>query len=336
MDHRPFQHASADKSPFQHAIAVVASALKQKYGDAVATIDLSVHEAIVRSTLDASLVGKDLVMAMVRELVSIVEGNIPKGNSDATSSPTGSTRITDLSSRPSMPAPQNARVNNPPNRSGMSTAPPGFVECKPVTGSTLQLSLPVGMTRILGIFIPTGGVEPVLWPVLILKVEDGIRQETVSVVLIRKATSDKGTFYSASVPLEVGPTSANDPLRKAWLTGCDNIEIRFGIDATVGIRTTIDGIAAQRRIHLISFDEGQQMDSTDPSSLLVLDDRGVNVGTVLRTWKSGADGALQTTPDMSRSLQSDDKVSYAVELVSGGSTPVSVCISSNAPYLCVG
>ena len=326
-----------EQGSFQHASAVVASALKQKYGDSVAAVDLSVHETAVTSGLSPTLVGKDRSLEMVRQLVGIVEGNMSAGRTEISAPPAGSTRITELSSRPGMIAPHNARVSNPPlPHPGMSTASPGFIECKPVTGSTLQLSLPIGMTRVLGMFIPAGGVESAQWPALILKIEDGVRQETASVVLVHKATSEKGTFYLASTPLEVGPTSANDLLRKAWLTGCNNTDIRFGIDATVGIRTTIEGVAAQRRVHLLSFDEGQTMDSTDPSSLLVLDDRGVNVGTVLRAWKYGADGALQTTNEMSRSLQSDDIVSYAVELVSGGSTPVSVCVSSHAPYLCVG
>ena len=323
-----------DQGSFQYASAVVAAALKQKYGDsAAAAADLSVHETAVTLALDPALQGKDRSLAMVRQLVSIVEGGISKESAPV--APTGSTRITDLSPRPSMIASQSNRVINPtpPNtRFGMSTAAPGFIECKPVTGSTLQLSLPVGMTRIIGMFVPDGGVESVLWPALILKIEDGIQQDTVSVVLIRKTTSEKGAFYLASVPIEVGPTSANDQVRRAWLTGCDNTEIRFGLDATIGIRTTIKDVAAQRRVHVLFFGEDQSLDCPDPSSLLVLDDRGVNVGTVLQTFtRSGEDNALYTT----RNDQSDI-VSYAVELVSGGSTPVSVCVSSNAPYMCVG
>jgi len=310
---------------FSTATNVVNAALLQKYGDQRPRIDFSQHQDDALKMVPAGASPGDQSRTIIRYLVGLVEKQQKPTAEEVVAHPS-TTRLSDL------PGPSttttvisNLQAEYSP-QSIQPTSEPSFVSCSALTGSTLHAELPVGMASFTGVFIPlqSGTLQqPSYWPVMIGSMEKGTDLTTSSVLLIHESETKAGHYYRVAKPIMIGPTKAGNQGMKLWIKGCNNKELSFGVDASVGARVTASEIASQRRMHLLTIGGGGGIDT--PGGVDVLDDSGNTVGKTLILYKGQG--------DVYSGNESGGERVLAIELTGAGSTPVSVCISGGSPCM---
>lgn len=310
---------------FSTATNVVNAALLQKYGDQRPRIDFSQYQDDALKTVPAGASPGDQSRAIIRYLVGLIEKQ-QKPATEESIAPASTTRLSDLPGPSTTTVVPNLQPEYIPH-TVPSTTEPSFVSCSALTGSTLHAELPVGMASFTGVFLPLENStlqQPSYWPVMIGSMEKGTDLTTNSVLLIHESETKAGHYYRVAKPITIGPTKAGNQGMKLWIKGCDNKELSFGVDASVGARVTASEIASQRRMHLLTIGGGGGTDT--PGGVDVLDDSGNSVGKTLVLYKGQSE--MYSSSDES----GGEKV-LAIELTGAGSTPVSVCISGGSPCI---
>ena len=309
---------------FSTATNVVNAALLQKYGDQRPRIDFTQHQDDALKTVPQGASPSEQSRAIIRYLVGLVE----KQQKPTISEPATTTRLSDLPSTPAATIP-NLQIEYTPQpvKPVQPTSEPSFVTCSAVTGSTLHAELPVGTVSLAGVFFPVERnvlQQSSYWPVLIGSMERTSDLLTNSTLLIHESETKAGHYYRVAQPTTLGPTKAGSQGLKLWIKGCDNKELSFGLDASVGARITATDIASQRRMHILTIGGGESRET--PGGVNVLDDSGSIVGKTMVLYKG-------QNESYSLSDESSKERVLAIELTGGGSTPVSVCISGGSPCL---
>ena len=310
---------------FSTATNVVNAALLQKYGDQRPRINFTEHEDEALKTVPAGATPGEQSRAIIRYLVGIVE---QQQKPPATSEPVTTTRLSDLPTTQTVTVP-NAQIEYTPQPVQI-TSEPSFVTCSALTGSTLHAELPVGTVSLEGVFLPLerNALQQLsYWPILIGSMERTSDLLTNSILLIHESETRAGHYYRVAQPTTLGPTKAGSQGLKLWIKGCNNKELSFGLDASVGARITATDIASQRRMHLLAIGGGGGGDGLEtPEGVDVLDDSGNIVGKTMILYKGEGD-SYSPSDEVSK-----EKV-LAIELTGAGSTPVSVCISGGSPCM---
>lgn len=310
---------------FSTATNVVNAALLQKYGDQRPRINFSQHQDDALKTVPAGASPGDQSRAIIRYLVGLVEKQ-QKPTTEEVGAHASTTRLSDLPGSSTTIVVPNLHPEYTPHPI-QSTSEPSFALCSALTGSTLHAELPVGMASFTGVFLPLEGgtlQQPSYWPVMIGSMEKGTDLTTSSVLLIHESATKAGHYYRVDKPITFGPTKAGNQGLKLWIKGCDNKELAFGVDASVGARVTANEMASQRRMHLLTIGGGGGTDI--PGGVDILDDSGNTVGKTLILYKGQSE-------QYSSSDESGVGRVLAIELTGAGSTPVSVCISGGSPCM---
>ena len=321
------------------AIAVVHEAYRQKHGREPPPIEEADRKSVCEIPESEVATSHSRALAIIRNLVALYE---QRSTSETrvgveTSRPVGATAIADLE-RSSNPQSENIKfpADAPPVQYQVQPPPsapfasPEFCKALPVADGCLKVSLPLGMVKIGGVFVPAGGLEPRRWPCMLLEIEGAEPKSSVYVTSV--STTECGSYYKCESDIILGPVASGDRTRKFWLKDCTNDELRFGLEASVGSRITIRDAQVQRRFHALTFPSGKGLHKdVDVSTLTVLDDKGDEIGKVKRAFSTDTNGTYREISD------GDDLENsvYALEMTMSGSGPVSVSVSSIAPSICV-
>ena len=326
-----------------NAIAIVQDAYKQKHGIDPPSIPQSELDraAVIPESEQATAQSRSL--AIIRNLVTLYEkagGQVSAGASASATvslpseeSPPGSTKLSDLrgSTLENIKLPVlGAREQIPAGRASAAPfAKPQFCKTLALSDAGLRTDLPLGMVRVGGTFIPSGGLDDSRWPCLLLQI-DGVERQSHSYLMLKSETP-MGAYYECTTPVVVGPVGIGEQVKTLRLTNCTGEEVKFGVEANLGPRVAMQDSQPQRRLHSLSFPSRQGLsDEVDVETLRVLDDKGTEVGKVNRVVPTDTNGTFRNPTD-----ENTTGFTYLVEVTSSGSSPVNVCVSSFTPAVCV-